>query len=107
MRAVFNASNQYLAANSTLGRPLAGGVPNISIDIIEPDTLFLDRRNELDLRFGKILRAGRARSVVSIDLFNLLNSDAVLTMNNNFAVWQRPTTILNARLVKFTVQFDF
>jgi opacity protein-like surface antigen len=107
MRAVFNASNQYLAANSTLGRPLAGGVPNISIDIIEPDTLFLDRRNELDLRFGKILRAGRTRSVVSIDLFNLLNSDAVLTMNNNFAVWQRPTTILNARLVKFTVQFDF
>jgi hypothetical protein len=86
---------------------LAGGVPNISIDIIEPDTLFLDRRNELDLRFGKILRAGRTRSVVSIDLFNLLNSDAVLTMNNNFAVWQRPTTILNARLVKFTVQFDF
>jgi hypothetical protein len=107
MRAVFNASNAYLAANSTLGRPLAGGAANIAIDLLEPNTMFLDRRNELDLRFGKILRAGRSRSIVSIDLYNALNSDAVLTMNHNFAVWQRPTTILNARLVKFSVQFDY
>jgi hypothetical protein len=107
MRAVFNASNAYLAANSTLGRPLAGGAPNISIDLIQPNTLFLERRNELDLRFGKILRAGRSRSIVSVDLFNALNTDVVLTQNNNLAVWQRPTTILNARLVKFSVQFDF
>ena len=106
-RAVFNASNAYLAANSTLGRPLAGGAPNISIDIVGPNSLFVDRRNELDLRFGKILRAGRSRSVVSLDIFNALNSDAVLTENYNYAVWQRPTSILNARVLKISVQFDF
>jgi hypothetical protein len=52
MRASFDASNAYLAANSTLGRPLAGGAANLAIDILEPNTVFLDRRNELDLRFG-------------------------------------------------------
>jgi len=107
LRAVFNASNAYLASNSTLGRVLAGGAANLPIDIVEPHTVFLDRRNEIDLRFGKILRTGRSRTVVSVDLFNALNSDAVLNVNQNFAVWMRPTQILNARLVKFSVQFDY
>jgi hypothetical protein len=107
LRAVFNASNAYLATNSTLGRPLAGGVANLPIDIVEPNTVFLDRRNELDLRFGKVLRSGRSRTVLSVDLYNALNTDALLNVNQNFAVWQRPTQILNARLVKFSVQFDY
>jgi hypothetical protein len=107
IRAVFNASNAYLAANSTLGRPLAGGAANLPIDIVEPNTVFLDRRNEVDLRFGKMLRRGRTRTVLSVDLFNALNTDAVVNANQNFAVWQRPTQILNARLVKFSVQFDY
>jgi len=28
-------------------------------------------------------------------------------VNQNFAAWMRPTEILNARLAKFSVQFDF
>ena len=59
LRAAFNANNAYLAANSTLGRPLAGGAANMTIDLVEPYTVYLDRRNELDMRFGKVLRAGR------------------------------------------------
>jgi hypothetical protein len=107
LRAAFNASNAYLAANSTLGRPLAGGAANLTIDLVAPYTIFLDRRNELDMRFGKVLRVGRARSVVSMDVFNLLNIDTVVNANQNFAVWQRPTQILNARVLKFSVQFDY
>jgi hypothetical protein len=107
IRAVFNASNAYLAANSTLGRPLAGGAANIAIDLVAPYSQFLPRRNELDVRFGKILRLGRSRYVVSMDLYNALNTDVVVNANQNFAVWQRPTQILNARQVKFSVQFDY
>ncbi|MGE0591773.1 MAG: carboxypeptidase regulatory-like domain-containing protein [Vicinamibacterales bacterium] len=107
VRAVFNASNAYLAANSTLGRPLAGGVPNMAIDIIEPNAQYLDRRNELDLRFGKVLRFGRSRSVVSVDLFNALNTDVPITANQNFGAWLAPTSILQARMVKLSLQFDF
>jgi hypothetical protein len=107
LRAAFNASNAYLAANSTLGRALAGGAANITIDLVEPYTVYLDRRNELDMRFGKLLRAGRTRTVVSMDVFNMLNIDAVVNANQNFAVWRRPTQILNARVIKFSVQFDY
>ena len=107
INANFTATNAFLAANSTLGRTLSGNVANISIALLEPNTTYLDRRNELDFRFGKVLRFGRTRSVVSLDLYNALNSDALISVNQSFATWQAPTEILNARLMKFSVQFDF
>ena len=107
MRASFVATNAYLAANSTLGRPLTGGVANMNIDILEPNALFLPRRDELDMRFGKVLRFGRARSVVSLDMFNALNTDVYITANQNFAAFNRPTSILGARVFKISAQFDF
>jgi hypothetical protein len=107
VNAWFAASNAYLAANSTLGRPLAGGASNLTIELLQPNTTFLDRRNEMDLRIGKVLRMGRARSVVSLDIFNALNSDAVVTANQNFGRFLAPTSILSARVAKVSVQFDF
>jgi hypothetical protein len=107
INAAFAASNQFLAASSTLGRPLAGGSANVTVGLLSPNSVFVDRRNELDLRFGKILRAGKSRSIVSLDIYNALNTDALINVNQNFAAWMRPTEILNARLAKFSIQFDF
>jgi hypothetical protein len=42
-----------------------------------------------------------------MDLFNALNTDVPVNANQNFAFWLRPTQILNARQVKFSVQFDY
>lgn len=107
----FTMNNAYLAANSTLGRNLSGGGnANISVNLVDSNTTFEERRNELDLRFGKVLRFGRTRSVVSLDVFNALNSNAVLTVNETFTTtntWPRPNSILNARLVKVSVNVDF
>jgi hypothetical protein len=36
-----------------------------------------------------------------------VNSSAVLTLNNAFARWQVPLSVLNARLFKISVQLDF
>jgi hypothetical protein len=108
INANFNASNAYLASHSTLGRSLAGGAANMSVQLLEPHTKRLDRRNLFDLRIGKVLRAGGTRSVVSVDLFNALNSDAVLGVNQTFgAGWMTPREIVQARLLKISVQFDF
>jgi len=52
------------------------------------------------------LRNG-ARAIVSMDLYNALNSDAVVSVNQAFATYLVPTEILNARVAKFTVNFDF
>ena len=107
VNAGFVATNQYLAANSTLGRALSGGTPNVTLQLVEPQTKFLDYRNELDLRFGKVVRMGRSRAVLSVDLFNALNSNAVINVNQSFASYLAPTEILNPRVAKFSVNFDF
>jgi hypothetical protein len=110
INANFTASNAYIAANGTLGRLLAGTTgpnDNITVALLEPDTRYLDRRHELDLRFGKILRYRGSRGVVSVDVYNALNSNALLSVNQTYASWMRPTSILNARVVKFSVQYDF
>ena len=103
----FVATNAYLTANSTLGRTLAGGAPNMGVNLINRNDKFLDRRNELDLRVGKVFRFGRTRTTANVDIFNALNTDAVVTANPSYAVWLRPTSILNARMVKFSFAFNF
>jgi hypothetical protein len=63
--------------------------------------------NQLDIRVAKILRFGKTRTTLNVDVFNASNSNAVLTQNNNFGAWQQPTSILLARFVKLSAQFDF
>jgi len=57
-------------------------------------------RTELDLRFGKVLKAGRTRSIVSFDLYNTLNTDKPISVNKVYNSWLAPTAILNPRLAK-------
>jgi hypothetical protein len=96
-----------------LGRNLSSG--NITVNLIPPSTLYSDRRNNLDFRAAKILRFGRARTQVGIDVYNVLNSDTVTAYNTNYvaptatspSVWLTPSTIATARYVKFNFQIDF
>jgi hypothetical protein len=107
VNANFPANNAYLATNSTLGRTLSGGAANITLQLLEPNQTFNERRNELDMRIGKVLRFGPTRTVASIDIFNALNNDAVITSNQSFAAFGRPQEILNARVFKVSFAFDF
>jgi hypothetical protein len=101
----WNAGNAVILP--ALGRPLAGGSANMTINIVEPGSIYGERLNQLDLRFGKIIRAGGVRTTVSLDLYNALNGDTVLEQNNNFGAWQRPQEIIQARFAKITAQLDF
>jgi hypothetical protein len=105
----FVANNAFIASNSTLGRPLSGGATQtVTLQLLEPYTKYLDRRNELDLRFGKVLRMRNgSRAVVSLDLYNAINSDATVNVNQSFTAYLRPTEILNPRVAKISVSFDF
>src|SRR5438093_682933 len=95
-------------ARQSLGRNLAGGVQNVTVNLIEPNTMFGDRLNQLDLRIGKILRFARTRTNLAVDIVNALNSSAVLTYNNTFnATWPTPASVLTARVARLSVQFDF
>jgi hypothetical protein len=108
-----------LAANYTvtsalvaqsLGRPLAGNTPNVTVNLIAPGALYGDRVNELDFRIAKVLRFGRTRTNVGFDIYNVLNGNPVLTYNTAFianGAWLAPTTVLQSRFVKFSASFDF
>jgi hypothetical protein len=93
-----------------LGRAPAGNVPNISINLLKPGAMYGDRVNQLDFRVGKVLRFGGTRTLISADLYNSLNSSAVLTYNNTFVpggTWLQPQTVLTGRLVKIAAEITF
>jgi hypothetical protein len=108
LAANYNVPNSVVAAS--LGRNLAGGTQNVPVNLVEPGSLLGDRINQLDLRVAKILKFGRTRTNVGIDLYNALNSAAVLTYNQTFipgGSWLTPTSVLSARFARISAQVDF
>jgi hypothetical protein len=101
----------YVATNAvvapSLGRPLSGGANNVTVSIVEPGTMYGDRLNQVDLRFGKVLKFGTTRTNINVDLYNALNANPVLTQSAAYATWLQPQSILMARFVKLGVQFNF
>jgi hypothetical protein len=91
----------------SLGRPLSGNVANVMVNILRPGEQNVERLNQFDLRVGKILRFGSTRTSLNLDVYNLFNSDTILTENTNYGAWQRPTQILIARFLKISATFDF
>ena len=106
LAANWNAPAAFLTP--ILGRPLAGGAPNKTINLVAPGDVWGDRVNALDLRFAKILRFGRVRYTVGVDVFNAINADTVLTYNQNYnpaaltgsQAWLAPLSVLTPRFVK-------
>jgi hypothetical protein len=105
INAFYNLPNAV--AQQTLGRPLAGGATFKVVNLVEPGTMFGPRLNQLDLRFSKLLKFGRTRAQVGIDLYNALNVSTVTALSSQYVNWQTPQGILTARFVKVNAQFDF
>jgi carboxypeptidase family protein len=110
LAANFVASRAYVLANGTLGRNLSESA-NVTVNLIEPYTVYSERRNNLDLRIAKIIRYGRTRTQVGMDVYNLTNTDVVTGFNETFSptstTWLTPTTIQPARYIKLSAQVDF
>jgi hypothetical protein len=104
----------YAAPNSdvvpSLERNLSGNAPNVTVNLLAPGTRFGDRINQLDLRAAKTLKFGRSRTLVAVDIYNALNSSAVLTYNSAFVpggTWLQPLTILTPRFFRITAELVF
>jgi hypothetical protein len=106
----------YQAPNSliqpSLGRPLSGGVTSVSVNLVQPGSLYGERMNSTDFRVSKTLHvANRGRLRLDLDLFNMFNASTVLIQNSAYSptttTWNTPQTIIAPRLVKVGAQFDF
>lgn len=102
--AFFTATNALI---TSLGRPLSGGAANVSVNLVQPGTMYGERLNQLDLRFARPVRVGRTRSTFQLDIYNALNVDAVTGVNSAYASWLRPQAVILGRFAKVGVQFDF
>ena len=104
---------------SLLGRlppgTLASG--NTTVDLLDnsENRLYADnRRTQIDMRFAKILRFGRTRTDIGVDLYNLLNSNYALSYETAYSytdpgggTWLNPTSILSPRFARFNVTINY
>ncbi len=108
LRATWNAPKDTVSA--ALGRPAQGAGSTIAIDLLKPGEKWGDRVSEIDLRIAKVLRFGRTRTTAGVDIYNLVNSNAILTYNQTFVpggTWLAPTSVLTPRFFKLSAQIDF
>jgi len=90
-----------------------------NINLIDNNNkLFADnRRTQVDMRFAKVLRFGRTRSDIGIDLFNLFNTNYATAYNGTYvfgtdntprpAGWGTPSTLYAPRFVRINYTVDF
>ena len=111
-----NVSANYTVTSAIAGRPIIGstaGATQISVNLIEPGTMFTDYLNTLDFRLARTFRFNRYKLQGMIDIYNLLNAGTVTTVNPTFGavaatrVWNNPTSIQGSRYVRFGAQLSF
>jgi hypothetical protein len=92
-----------------LGRPLSGSATTVTVPLVEPQTMWQPRISTLDVRVGKIFRVfNRARIQVNLDAYNVLNSSAIRSVTSTYGPnWQRPTQILDPRILQLSGQLSF
>jgi hypothetical protein len=108
------AVNNAIVAPS-LGRNIAACgancVPTSSfgnVELMSPGVAYENRQQEVDLRFARRFRAGRASLRPSLDLSNLLNAGSIYAANSGFgSQWLVPYEIQGGRLARINIQVEF
>jgi carboxypeptidase family protein len=85
-----------------------GRTQSVTVNLIPPGSSYLDRWTQLDLSFRKIFRVGRTRIDGALDMFNALNSNVVLSQNQNYgSSLGQPLAVLQGRLLRVSSQIKF
>jgi hypothetical protein len=81
---------------------------SVNVRLNEPGTFFEDRVHQLDMNIGKTVRLSGLTVAPQLELFNIFNSNPVVTQVNTFGTsLGRPLTVLPARLVRVGLQVNF
>ena len=81
---------------------------SVTVNLIAPGTAYLQRWNQLDLSVRRIFTVRKVRLDASLDVFNTLNSNVVLSQNQNFGTsLGAPLEILQPRLLRISTNMKF
>jgi len=119
LRATWQVPNTVI--QSIVGRLPPGGLAtgNTSVEILDSDhRLYADnRRTQIDMRFAKVLRFGKRRAYLGVDLSNLLNTNYTTTYESAYqysagnaaagGTWSNPTAIYTPRFVRWNLTVEF
>lgn len=106
----------YTVTSALAGRNIIGsttGTASTVVNLVEPNSVFLDYQNRLDMRFGKTFTVDRAKIQGFADVFNVFNAGTALTVNQTYGAvaatnaWLTPTSIMPGRFVRFGLQITF
>ena len=113
----------WVVPNTTVRTLLGGTLPpgllatgNSTIDLTDSEHLIFadNRRTQVDMRFAKIVRFGRTRADIGVDLWNLFNTNyatgyagTYTAKDNPSNTWQNPTSIYAPRFVRLNFTVDF
>ena len=101
----------YSVTAAIAGRAIIGstaGGTSINVNLVEPNTVFLDYKKQLDMRLARNFRVDRYKIQGFMDVFNVLNAGTVLRVNETYGTaWLTPTAIMDGRYARFGVQMSF
>ena len=82
---------------------------NVTVDIIEPQSMFEPRQQQLDLRFSRLFRLGSTRRLrANLDIYNVFNASDVVGQSNVYGpTWRNVTAIVPGRMLRVGAQYDF
>jgi hypothetical protein len=104
--AAYTVTNAQI--QQSLGRPLSGGATVTTVQLMAPDAMLGDRWNQLDVRAAKTFKVDRLRLRAIVDVYNVLNANAVSLQNNTYGpAWQNVQAMMPGRFFKFGAQIDF
>ena len=93
---------------AVLGRSQAN--PQLQYDLLLPGQRYSPRLTYIDFRAGKLLKFGRTRTLVAMDLYNVFNSNTPTLLQQGFgngSAYNNPMAIQSPRVARFNVTFDF
>jgi outer membrane receptor protein involved in Fe transport len=103
------AANYSFRSNAAigLGRNFSSGSTR-TVQIIAPGSMYEPGFAQLDLRLARRVRIAAQSLDLMADLYNVFNDNGVVRLNTTYGPnWLRPTQILEGRLFKVGVQWNF
>jgi hypothetical protein len=109
-------------SNPALGVGCLGSARNLTtsatgsaagpVSLLLNNEMYGERVTYWDMKFAKNIRFAGKRAQVGVDVYNIFNSDAILSYNSNYTpgpnnAWLQPTSLISPRYVRFQFQFDF